>query len=251
MERSSTGNLLRRWWPLGGAIMLVGGAFCLLVPHNGRRDAAPVSAVASGETGVAVRPLGLYVDTSGAAWRISWNRDATALNGARGTALFVRDGDDQNRIDLTPQDLQSGSYQYQPKGQDVTFRLEVTDSGGRLTAESFRLLKSAPALAAEPPKPAAPATNIARPVPRVKVPPTVPSGIRPRIRQPIPIDVWVQVDVHGRVTDAVPAAKTHSGLEAFLAARAVAAAKQWRFDPAREDGKPVPGRERIHFVFER
>jgi len=255
--RSSTGSFLRRWWPLGGAIVLVGGAFWLLLPHAVHRETTPVSAVASSETGVAVRPLGLYVDTSGATWRISWNRDATALNGARAVALFVRDGDDQNRVDLSPQDLASGSYQYQPGGQDVTFRLEVTDNSGHLTAESFRLLKSfpatqsAPAVAVERPKPAVPASNLVRPVPRIKVPPTVPAGIRPRIKDPIPIDVWVQVDVHGRVTDAVPATKRHSGLEAYLATRAVAAARQWRFDPAREDGKPVPGRERIHFLFER
>jgi proteasome lid subunit RPN8/RPN11 len=251
LERSSTGSFFRRWWPLGGAIVLVGGAFWLLLPNVGRREATPVTAVASSETGVAVRPLGLYVDTSGAAWRISWNRDATALNGARAVALFVRDGDDQNRVDLSPQDLASGSYQYKPGGQDITFRLEVTDNSGHLTAESFRLMNSATAVAVERPKPAAPATNIVRPVPRIKVPPTVPASIRPRIKDPIPIDVWVQVDVHGRVADAVPATKQHPGLEAYLATRAVAAAKQWRFDPAREDGKPVLGRERIHFLFER
>jgi protein TonB len=235
--------------------VLVGGAFWLLLPHAERREAAPISATASSETSVAVRPLGLYVDTSGATWRISWNRDATALHGARAVALFVRDGDDQNRVDLSPQDLQSGSYQYKPGGQDVTFRLEVTDNGGHLTAESFRLMKSAPAVPAERPKPAAPATNpatnILRPVPRIKVPPTVPASIRPRIKEPIPIDVWVQVDTHGRVTDAVPATKQHAGLDAYLATRAVSAARQWRFDPAREDGKAVPGRERIHFLFER
>jgi hypothetical protein len=253
LERSSsTGRFLRRWWPLGGAIVLVAAAFWLLLPHAARRESAPIAATATTETGVAVRPLGLYVDTSGPTWRISWNRDATALNGARAVALFVRDGDDQNRVDLSPQDLQSGSYQYKPGGQDVTFRLEVTDKGGHLTAESFRLIKAAPDVAVERPKQAAPASsNILRPVPRIKVPPTVPASIRPRIKEPIPIDVWVQVDVHGRVTNAIPATKQHSGLDAYLATRAVAAARQWRFDPAREDGKPVPGRERIHFLFER
>ena len=239
---SSTRKLVRQWWPLGGAIVLVAGAFWVLLPHAEHREAAPTAVADVPDAGVSVRPLGLYVDPSGATWRISWNRDATALNGTRGVALFVRDGDDQNRIDLSPADLQKGSYEYQPKGQDVTFRLEVTDRGGRLTAESFRM-KSAPAVSPDPPQvaaarpaPAAPAT--VRPVPRIKVPPTVPASIRPRIKQPIPIDIWVHVDEHGRVTDAVPSTKERPGLESYLARRAVAAAKQWRFDPARADGKP-------------
>jgi hypothetical protein len=257
-EASSTRKLVRQWWPLAGAIVLVAGAFWALLPRAEHRESAPAAVGDAPEAGISVRPLGLYVDPSGAAWRISWNRDATALSRARGVALFVRDGDDQNRIDLSPGDLQSGSYQYQPKGHDVTFRLEVTDRGGHLTAESFRM-KSAPAAALSPDHPQAPAaqppvpaaSGVVRPVPRIKVPPMVPASIRPRIKEPIPIDVWVHVDAHGRVTDAVLATKQHSGLESYLAKRAVAAAKQWRFDPAREDGKPVAGTEKIHFLFER
>ena len=64
-------------------------------------------------------------------------------------------------------------------------------------------------------------------------------------------DVRVKIDVHGRVISAVPVAKPHSGVESLLATRAVYAAKQWRFDPAREDGKPVAGTEIIHFVFDK
>jgi hypothetical protein len=247
---ASTRKRARRWWPFACAILLVAGAASILLPRVDRREATPVPDNASPEAGASVRPLGLYVDPSGSAWRISWNRDATALRGARGVRLFVRDSDDQNRIDLSPQDLQSGTYQYQPKGQDVTLRLEVTDNSGHLAAESFRVLKSAPA-APVVVKPAAPRSNTVPPHATRQVPPTVPASIRPRIKDPIPIDVWVKVDVHGKVTEAVPVAKPHSGLGAYLAKSAVAAAKQWRFDPAREDGKPVPGTEKIHFVFER
>jgi hypothetical protein len=270
---SSAGSLLRQWWPLLGAILLVVGAVWLLLPRPARRE-SPATRVApetaSTEPGTPVRPLGLYVESSGQNWRISWNPGATAFRGARGVALFVRDGDDQNRIDLSQQDLQSGTYQYPAKGQDVTFRLEVTDTGGHLASESFRLLKIAPPPGAEKPAiavenapvpvekppeetapPAATARNTARPHAIRKVPPVVPAGIRPRIKSPIPIDIRVRVDSHGRVTEATPVAKQHSGLETYLAGRAVAAAKQWRFEPARENGRPVPGTETIHFVFER
>jgi hypothetical protein len=53
------------------------------------------------------------------------------------------------------------------------------------------------------------------------------------------------------VISAVPVSKPHTGVESFLATRAVYAAKQWRFEPAREDGKAVPGTEIIHFVFDK
>jgi hypothetical protein len=262
---SSGGALLRQWWPLLAAILLVVGAVWLLLPRTARRETPAVRVApetASTEPGTPVRPLGLYVDPSGQTWRISWNPGATAFRGARSVELFVRDGEDQNRIPLTQQDLQTGTYQYAAKGQDVTFRLEVTDTGGHLSAESFRLLKVAPA--AEPEKPVeaverssadAPqpvsSRNSARPRATHKVPPVVPAGIRPRIRAPIPIDIRVRVDSHGRVTEATPVSKQHTGLETYLVGRAVSAARQWRFEPAREGGKAVPGTETIHFVFER
>ena len=43
--------------------------------------------------------------------------------------------------------------------------------------------------------------------------------------------------------------KLHDGLEEYLAGRALQAAKLWRFEPAREHGKPVVGTQTIHFVF--
>jgi hypothetical protein len=257
--------LLRQWWPLLVAILLVVGALWLLLPHPARREAPSARVLPetpSTDAGTPARPLGLYVDSSEPVWRVSWNPGATAFRGARGVALFVRDGDDQNRIDLSPQDLQSGTYQYAAKNQEVTFRLEVTDDRGRLSAESFRLVKSVPVPPekppvesvkppAEPPRPASTAKNLVHPRATHKVPPVVPAGIRPRIKSPIPVDILVHVDSHGRVTDAAPAVKQHPGLESYLAERAVTAAKQWRFDPARENGRAVPGTETIHFVFER
>jgi TonB family protein len=75
-------------------------------------------------------------------------------------------------------------------------------------------------------------------------------SIKPRINGTIPIDVRVRIDAEGRVTAAAPVVKQPSGLHAYLAGRAVEAARLWRFEPARENGKPVPGSETIHFVFE-
>jgi hypothetical protein len=171
--------------------------------------------------------------------------------------LFVRDGD-QNQIDLQPQDLQSGTYSYAASGRDVTFRLEVLDKSGNISAESFRLVEPAPippaaAPAAPVEKPAAPVEKPAVTAPRAihRVAPVVPGSVRPRIHGSIPLDVRVKIDAHGRVISATPVSKPRAGVESFLATRAVYAAKQWRFEPAREDGKAVPGAEIIHFVFDK
>lgn len=239
-------GFLAHRWPLLAAILLVGAGAAVILQQAGHHAGAAATPAAETD---AVRPLGLYVDPSGPDWRISWNSSATALQGARGVQLFVRDGDDQKRIDLSPQDLQSASYRYQAQGRDVTFRLEVTAADGRVSAESFRLLKTAEKTAAA--QPPASVTN-ARAI--HKVPPVVPSSFRPRIKGTMGVDVRVRIDTQGRVVSATPLtpiSKAHSGLESFLAERAVAAAKQWRFEPARENGRPIPGVEIIHFTFER
>jgi TonB family protein len=241
----SRGFFARRW-PLLAAIVLVGAGAGVVLQQTGHRS-APSSAPAADSA--AVRPLGLYVDPSAASWRISWNPSATALQGARSVRLFVRDGEDeQTNQELSPDDLKSGTYRYQAKGSDVTFRLEATDANGQVSAESFRLLKSP---AAASPGPEAPPPDLTRPKAVHKVAPVVPASIRPRIHGTIPVDVRVKIDAQGRVVSAIPATRAHSSLETFLEARAVAAAKQWRFEPAREGGKAVPGSEIIHFTFDK
>ncbi len=254
--------------PLAGAFLLVGGLlwFVLQQTHHPAPAAAPVAATEQG------RPIGLSVEPAGPAWQVSWNPNATALAGARSVQLFVREGDDQTRKELTPQDLALGMYTYQSAGNDLTFRLEVVDSSGRVSAESFRyereakstappaparaltLPPAAPAatpkpLRAAPPKPAA--ARIIEPKVIHRAPPVVAAGIRPRIQSTVTIDVRVQIDVRGRVVSAAPVKKPHAGLDAYLASTAVQAARQWRFEPARENGRAVPGSQTIHFVFER
>jgi len=217
------------------------------------------------------RPVGMYVDPGLQRWRISWNPSATAFRNARSVALFVHDGDAEDRVDLTKQDVSSGAYSWQPKGNDVTFRLETIDTGGRISAESFRVIRPAAAATAPNapsmpgPKSAAGATSAAPeavpasphsahlvPAKAVhKVPPVIPASIRPRIHGSIPIDVRVRIDARGRVTSAIPAVRQRAGLNSYLASRAVYAAKLWRFTAARENWKAVPSTQTIHFVFEK
>lgn len=261
-DEPSAGKPILKWAAIVAGLLLAGGGlWWLLQPgHHSLPIPAPVASTEP------ARPLGLSVEPmgpTGKEWRVSWNPNATALHDARTVQLFVRDGDDQNRIDLSASDLASGVYRYQPMGHDVTFRLEVTDSSGRISAESFRLEQNQATVAPAAPKPAAQAepTPGPRPTPTVihrtepkaihRAPPVIAAGIRPRINGTIPIDVRVHVDERGRVTSAAPVRKPQGGLNTYLADAAVKAARQWRFEPARDNGKPVPGVQVIHFVFER
>jgi outer membrane biosynthesis protein TonB len=51
------------------------------------------------------------------------------------------------------------------------------------------------------------------------------------------------------VVSATTITKLHDGLEKYLATRALQAARQWKFQPARENGIAVAGTQTIHFVF--
>lgn len=263
-ERSAFREALAKWWPLAGAILLVCGAMWFLFGANRRNVAENVGDVAE------YRPVGMYVDPGLQRWRISWNPSATAFRNARSVALFVHDGDAEDRVDLTKQDVSAGAYSWQPKGNDVTFRLEAIDAGGRISAESFRVIRPATgATAPNAPSPAAksaagatsaapeavPASpHSAQLIPAKavhKVPPVIPASIRPRIHGSIPIDVRVRIDSRGRVTSAVPTVRQRAGLNSYLTSRAVYAARLWRFIPARENGKHVSSTQTIHFVFEK
>jgi hypothetical protein len=252
-----------KWLPPIAALLLVAGLLWYLLKPAGR--VFPITPPAG--TAETARPLGLYVDPLGQTWHVMWNPNATALREARSVQLFVREGDDLNRIDLPAPDLIAGSHDYRPAGNDVTFRLEVVDRGGQVSAESFRLLRSpspdsAPLAStpAAPPPAAAPnapparaggARQITQPKAIYKAPPVVAAGIRPRINGKIPIDVRVTIDTKGHVMMATPVVKPHSGLDEYLATRAVQAARLWRFEPARENGRAVQGTQTIHFVFEK
>jgi hypothetical protein len=266
-EPSRLRAAMAKWWPLAGAVILVCAAIWALLGqarHGSPSGAA--SSAAAGETTAPqeYRPVGMYVDPGAQRWRISWNASATAFQNARNVALFVRDGEAEDRVDLTKQDVDAGAYSWKPRGNDVTFRLEAIDAAGRISAESFRVIR--PAASAASPIAGAPTGAAALPAsapatqPAVqsipakaihKVPPVVPASIRPRIHGTIPVDIRVHINTRGRVISAGPAVRPKPGLDSYLASRAVYAARLWRFTPARENGRPAASTQIIHFVFEK
>jgi len=252
-KEHETREPFRKLLPLLAALLLVGGIVWLLL-QPGRQGSSNPANPGIAQNAQAERPLGLYVDPAGQNWRVLWNPSATALHDARNVQLFVREKDDQNMIPLSDRDRASGSYQYRPTGNDVTFRLEVLDKSGRVSAESFRVMQvpGAPVPAASAPAPAPDtAARVTPPKAVYKAPPVIAAGVRQRIKGAVPIDVRVQIDTRGHVASATPVTKQRSGLDEYLATRAVQAARLWRFEPARENGKPVAGAQILHFVFEK
>lgn len=132
-------------------------------------------------------------------------------------------------------------------------------------AESSASVATPPAVAQTAVAPPAPATAIPEPPPpdppkravRIvaepkvvsEIQPTVPAGIRARIKDTIVIPVLVEINSSGRVVKAVPQ-RRGDGLYQYLAARAVAAAKEWRFSSARgSDGSAMPATKTLYFTF--
>lgn len=91
--------------------------------------------------------------------------------------------------------------------------------------------------------PAIPATPI------YEIQPTIPEGVRARIRTPITVPVQVSIDAAGRVNSSA-ARGDGDGVYRFLAERAATAAQSWKFRPARSaGGAAVASTQLVYFTF--
>jgi len=76
---------------------------------------------------------------------LSWNREAALVKTASKAVLAITDGDHKEDVELDLGQLRNGSIVYSPITNDVSFRLEVTDSKlGRSLNESVRVLAGRP-----------------------------------------------------------------------------------------------------------
>ncbi len=108
-----------------------------------------------------------------------------------------------------------------------------------------------------PANPPAGAPERPKPAPRIipaevasRERPEVPEGIRSRITEDMVVLVKVTIDTNGRVSHAEPVTRG-DGLTSYLARRASEAALKWRFEPARQNDRPVSSSQVIRFVFEK
>ncbi|MBK9169647.1 MAG: TonB family protein [Bryobacterales bacterium] len=92
---------------------------------------------------------------------------------------------------------------------------------------------------------AAPPPVIVPPKPVRQVTTNLPVDVRRRIQGEVVVKVRVSVDAAGSVT----AATAETGSPEVLREAALTAARQWQFEPARENGSPVPGHADLLFRF--
>jgi periplasmic protein TonB len=78
--------------------------------------------------------------------------------------------------------------------------------------------------------------------------PIVPGNLRALITRDVLVEVILSIDANGNIEKAQPSS-TQGTLNNSLARLAVDAARLWKFRPARQGDKPVPGEVRIQFRF--
>ena len=274
-------------WLLGAAVvLLMAMGLALAFFHSRSRVAWPAAVVSSPapQNG----GLGLRVHVQGEGFLVTWDREAPAMRSATKGVLRIQDGSEQRNTDLQPAELSNGSIVYRPGSDDVNFLLTVYAADGSVTREGVRALDGPQTSTAEAPDgvPKAPAvaatatrrtehrsravrteqTTDAVPAWRSEVVPksgapgyTAPEPLKivmPDLTRLAPaslpaegkVDVDVDVDEQGRVVTArIPAGAPR--VSTAVARAAIAAAKQWRFEPAKLQGRSVASKHHVIFDF--
>jgi hypothetical protein len=100
---------------------------------------------------VAFEKIGLTAAPDGDALQVQWNRHARAVRDADHAIVYIRDGNYQSQLDLTPQQLNSASIRYWPESKSVAFRMELY-TGAAATSDSVEIPVATP-LNSQPPQP--------------------------------------------------------------------------------------------------
>jgi hypothetical protein len=82
--------------------------------------------------------IGLHVDADGERMRVQWNRASRPIRNADHAILFIADGAEDSRLELTGRQLDSSSVLYWPESEEATFRLEVY-RGSQSSSDSVAL----------------------------------------------------------------------------------------------------------------
>jgi hypothetical protein len=86
----------------------------------------------------------LKVERNGNYLQVSWDRNAPVVARSKEGTLLISDGPFRKEIKLEPAHLRAGTVAYAPTGEDVNFRLELSD-GRRSVTESLRVVTATPA----------------------------------------------------------------------------------------------------------
>src|SRR5215831_431283 len=93
--------------------------------------------------------LGMRISTQGDSFRVTWDRNNSALKRASDGVLHILDGGRRRDIALNTEQVHTGSFLYRPESDDITFDLELHRSGTMQGFESIRLLDGSHRLVTE------------------------------------------------------------------------------------------------------
>jgi len=124
-----------RYWKWRYAAALIAILFFV----TGVGGLIPSFAARAGRDLSASRLVALKIQPLGSTLRILWDPSSAALRGANRVVLHVRDGDYEGDRDLLISEVRSGTTVYQPRSEDVFFRLDVY-SGAPTAAGSVRVI---------------------------------------------------------------------------------------------------------------
>jgi hypothetical protein len=127
--------------------------------------------------------LSLKVERNAGQLNLSWDRNALPILSAHKAALAITDGEQNQVLPLTLEELRTGSFVYSPSSNDTSFRVDLSGfADGRSVSESIRAVWGRPSAlgSAAPPAPL-PVSAEVRPV---NPPPPVASSTEPAAATP-------------------------------------------------------------------
>ena len=128
--------------------------------------------------------FGLNAERSGAGVKITWMRNAPAVQAAMSGTVSIRDGQTERTLQLSPEHLRTGSVVLQPRSERVEIKLALLMNDQTVKSETvFLLLESnAPTVQVVRPPPEAPNVANRRTTPAVPEP-AVPQTSEPEARR--------------------------------------------------------------------
>jgi len=259
---------------VGVCLLLAVLAFSAVLGWPSRVRASPCAADSSPESRPAPAQDGLSVRFDKSRMRVEWNPATSTIRNAMNGSLYIRDGAVKRTVPLDSSSLAAGGLWYKPSSIDLLFRLTV-QSGGAETSQSARVLLSEPVAPAasdqdlnppeQPISPPASPSPVPPPVPRQDLPkdslksfrgpvaihrvqPPPSTELRRQLTETVVVRVRIRIDEAGNVVQAV-ADPQRSQVATALMQSAIAAAKQWTFQPAIRNGIPTACGYSIAFRF--
>lgn len=102
-----------------------------------RRSTSQNPTPGSAPPAVASVALGLTAERSGSSLMLSWDTTAPAIRSASKGALLIQTGSEHEDVELSAEQLRSGTYLYKPTGDHLSIRLQVTGPGNVIEDDSM------------------------------------------------------------------------------------------------------------------